>query len=379
MRAQERYEIPLFDLNYDREEQEAVREALASKWISMGPRCEEFERRFANLLGAKHAVSLSNCTAALHIANLVLGIGPGHEVITPSLTFVATVNAIRYTGATPVFCDIRSFEDLTLDAQALEGLVTQRTRAIMVMHFAGFPCDMERITALARRYGLRVIEDASHAPMSRHGNRKLGTWGDVGCFSFFSNKNISIGEGGMLVTDDEELYRKAKLLRSHGMTSLSYERSRGHATSYDVVALGYNYRLDDIRAALGIAQLGKLEKDLAARAAIRTRYLEGLEGTRNLLVPFRGHVGYVANYIFPVVLKDSTRERRDRVRKELAGKGIETSVHYPAVHRFSIYNTGLGLAKTEYVSENIITLPLHACLEERQVDHVVAALRTAIE
>jgi dTDP-4-amino-4,6-dideoxygalactose transaminase len=200
------YKILLFDLNFDQAEEEAVVETVRSKWISTGPKNAEFERKFAEMTGAKHAVSLSNCTVALHISLLLNNIKPGDEVICPSLTFVATVNAIRYVNAIPVFADIKSLEDLNIDPDDIERKITSRTRAIMVMHYGGFACDMTRISAIAEKHNLIIIEDACHGPLSEYEGKKLGTIGKVGCFSFFSNKNISTGEGGMIITDDDAIY-----------------------------------------------------------------------------------------------------------------------------------------------------------------------------
>ena len=373
------YPIPLFDLNYDRQEEQAVLEVLRSKWVSLGPRTESFEREFAARLGVKKAVALSNCTAALHLALLVLGIGPGDEVICPSLTFVATVNAIRYVGAVPVFADIVSLADLTLDPDQTAGLVNDKTKAILVMHYGGFPCRMDRFLDLAERHHLKVIEDASHAPTAEYAGRKLGTIGQVGCFSFFSNKNLGTGEGGMLVTNEAPLGEQARLLRSHGMTSLSYDRSRGHSTEYDVVALGYNYRLDDLRAALGLVQLKKLDADIQRRAELRRHYLDRLSPLSEVIIPFQEHRGRATHYIFPILLKDSTADRREAVRSFLKERGIQTSVHYPAVHRFSIYKSyRVPLPKTEYVADNEITLPLFGGLSHSAVERICQALKDAV-
>lgn len=375
-----RPQIPLFELNFGREEEEAVVAALRSRWISSGPRCAELEQKFAAMLGAKHAVSLANCTAALHLAMRLLDIKEGDEVIVPSLTFVATVNAIRYVGATPVFCDITSHENLNLDPAHAAKIVTPRTKAVMIMHYGGFPCDMDAIMALARKHGLKVVEDACHGPLSEHGSRKLGTIGDIGCFSFFSNKNISTGEGGMLVTNDEAHAKRAKLLRSHGMTTLSYERAKGHATAYDVVELGYNYRMDDIHAAIGLVQLDRLQADLRHRARVRQLYTDKLKVVPQVVVPFAAHAGFVSNYIFPVVLRDSTVEKRDAVRAALQQDGVQTSVHYPAVHRFSIYaGAKAALPKTEYVCDNLITLPMYAALDVERVDYIVDRLQAHLK
>ena len=304
------YKVPLFDLNFDSEEEKAACDTIHSKWISMGPKTIEFENNFKKLIGARYSVALTNCTVALHLAMDILGIGEGDEVICPSLTFVATVNAIRYVNAKPVFCDIIGYDNLTIDPDHITRLITKRTKAIIVMHYGGFPCEMGLIMQIAQNYGLKVIEDASHSPLSVYREKKLGTIGDIGCFSFFANKNISTGEGGMLVTNNSDYYDKAILLRSHGMTSLSYERSKGHSTSYDVVALGYNYRMDDIRAAIGLVQLNKIRKDLDIRQNLRKLYISNLTHIHSIIIPFKDHNDFCSNYIFPIILKDSNSALR---------------------------------------------------------------------
>ena len=268
------YKIPLFNLNYGKEEEEAIIETLRSKWISTGPKCIELEEKFSTLLGSKFAISLSNCTSALHLSLLALEINSDSEVIVPSLTFAATANAVKYVNAKAVFCDIISPENPTIDPSQLETLITNKTKAIIVMHYAGFPCDLKRILNIAKKHNIKIIEDACHAPLSEYNDGKIGTFGDIGCFSFFSNKNISTGEGGIVITDNKKLHDKIKLLRSHGMSSLSYDRHQGHATRYDILELGYNYRMDDIRASLALVQLKKLENDILKRIKIRQAYLE---------------------------------------------------------------------------------------------------------
>jgi dTDP-4-amino-4,6-dideoxygalactose transaminase len=305
----------------------------------------------------------------------LLKLGPGDEVICPSLTFVATVNAIRYVDAIPVFVDIKSLEDLTIDPADIAKKITPKTKAIVVMHYGGFACDMDNIMDLAKKNDLNVIEDACHGPLSEYKGKKLGTIGDIGCFSFFSNKNISTGEGGMLVTNSTEYFEKAKLLRSHGMTSLSFERAKGHATRYDVVDLGYNYRMDDMRASIGIIQLKKLVDDLKKRIEIRKYYLEKLKDFKEIIIPFKEHNYFSSNYIFPIVLNKSNSKKRDSVREKLAEAGIQTSVHYPAVHNFSIYkNFYSKLTFTEYVSDNQITLPMYSTLKTSQIDFIANVL-----
>ncbi len=373
------YKIPLFDLNYSKEEEEAVLKTLRSKWISMGPNVSKLEEEFAKHLNIKHAIAVTNCTAALHLALKILGIKEGDEVIVPSLTFVATVNAVRYVNAIPVFADITSYEDFSIDPADIETKITSRTKAIIAMHYGGFACDMNRIMELAKKYNIFVVEDAAHAPDSEYNGNKLGTIGDIGCFSFFSNKNITCAEGGMLATNNDEYAKKANLLRAHGMTSLSYERAKGHATKYDVIELGYNYRMDDIRGALALTQFKKLKEDVKKREKLRQIYLKELENIDNIIILYKNHPYKSTNYIFPIVLKNSNVEKRDRIRQKLAEAGIQTSVQYPAVHRFSIYEKyKVDLPITEYVTDNEITLPLFYNLTTNEIKYISKTLRNIL-
>jgi dTDP-4-amino-4,6-dideoxygalactose transaminase len=373
------YKIPLFDLNYDEREESAIIETLRSKWISIGPKTQEFESKFAKAINIKFALALANCTTSLHLALLAVNIKEGDEVICPSLTFVATVNAIKYVNAIPVFADIVSYDDLTIDPIDIERKITSKTKAIIVMHYGGFACDMDKILCIAGKYDLKVIEDASHGPLAEYNGQKLGTFGHVSCFSFFSNKNIGTGEGGMLVTNDESIYQHVKLWRSHGMTTMSYERSKGHSVEYDVVELGYNYRMDDIRATLGIVQLEKLDKDLQKRVEIRNNYIELLGDVENIILPFQNFRSFSSNYILPVILRQSDSNNRKRVREKLAESGIQTSVHYPAVHRFSIYKENeVYLPVTEYVSDNLISLPIYSTLTLESIILIIKKLKSCI-
>lgn len=366
------FKIPLFDLSYDEQEEKAVLETLRSKWISTGPKCQELEQLFCDSLDVNHALAVSSCTAGLHLAMLVLGVKEGDEVIVPSLTFAATANAVKYVGAIPVFADVKSVTDLTIDPEDIERKITKKTKVIVPMHYGGFAADMDAIMNLAKKHNLKVVEDACHAPLSEYKGKKLGAVGDIGAFSFFSNKNISTAEGGILVSNNEEYIQKAKLLRSHGMTTMSYERAKGHATKYDIETLGYNYRLDDIRASLGVVQFNKLRKDLKKRVQIRAWYLEGLKNNDNIIIPFENNTEFVSNYIFPIVLKNSNSEFRDEFRNKLHAKGVQTSVHYPAVHRFSIYKENYtDLEVTDYAVDNEVTLPMYGSLKKEDVDYII--------
>lgn len=365
------YKIPLFNLNFDGKEAQAAYDTIQSGWISTGPKCEELEKMFVDMFRVNYAVSMSNCTDALHLCCLVCGVGAGDEVLCPSLTFAASANCIRYAGATPVFCDIVGPDHINIDPQEIEKKITQKTKAILVVHMAGFPCQMDEIMAIAKKHNLKVIEDACHGPLSEYKGQKLGTIGDCAAFSFFSNKNISTGEGGMFISNNKELADKARLLRSHGMTTMSYQRAGGHATAYDIVELGYNFRLDDIHAAIAIEQLKKLPGDLEARLAVRARYIERLSKIANVVVPFADNTEFVSNYIMPIVITKGTAEDRDKMREAIHAEGIQTSVHYPAIHRFSIYKEyGAVLPQTEYVTDHEITLPMYAALSMEQVDFI---------
>jgi dTDP-4-amino-4,6-dideoxygalactose transaminase len=297
------------------------------------------------------------------------------------MTLVATANAVRYTGATPVFADITSENDLTVSLESIKRVLTPRTKSVMVMHYGGYACDMPRILEWAAKRGLPVIEDAAHASGSFLDGKHLGTWGKTGCFSFFSNKNLSTGEGGMIITDDDTLAEKFRLLRSHGMTSLTWDRHQGHAWSYDVVATGYNYRIDEIRSALGRVQLSKLEANNTRRRELVALY-------RNLLaelapavsVPFRDHPGVSAGHIMPVLLPRGA----DRLHfmEGMKARGIQTSIHYPPIHTFTSFREDARgadhLPVTNDIAAREVTLPLYPTLSDDQVKLVVDAARESL-
>lgn len=376
------WKVPLADITLGPEEVAAVTEVLQSGWLSMGPKTQEFEERFAQFLGVKYAFAAANGTAALHLASEVIGLGPGDEVLCPALTFVASANAILYTGAKPVFVDVTGSHDLNLSVDDAAAKVSERTKAIMVVHYAGYSVDMDAIAALARRWGLKIIEDCAHAPgtvyHSGQGPRLAGTLGDVGCFSFFSNKNMTTGEGGMVVTHDDELAGKIKTARSHGMTTLTWDRHRGHSFSYDVVAKGYNYRLDEMRAALGLVQLQRLESGNATRRDLTHAYRGKLKDLDHIEVPFRDAPDGSAHHLFPILLKDPAK--RTDFMAALARQGIQTSIHYPPVHLFSYYRSlweeghNHHLPLTEGIASRLVTLPLYPSLTMAQLDAVVAAI-----
>ncbi len=377
------WRIALSDIDFDEQENEAVLAVLNSRWLSMGEVTKQFEAEFAAYSGVKHAIAVTNATAGLHLACVASGLQAGDEVILPSLTFVATANAVRYTGATPVFADIESPQTLNISAASIAKHLTSKTRAIMVMHYAGYACDMPAVMQFAREHNLIVLEDAAHAAGAWLEDRHLGTWGAIGCFSFFSNKNMTTGEGGMLVTNDDALAERLRLLRSHGMTSLSWDRHAGHAQTYDVVALGYNYRIDEIRSALGREQLKKLDRNNARRKNLTDLYRELLaEWVPSVTMPFADVPGKPAYHILPILL--SVDDQRHLFMEGMKALGIQTSMHYPPVHRFDLYQK-LDLQKkvelpvTDQVCVREVTLPLYSAMTETDVRFVVSAVREVLE
>lgn len=356
---------------------------LRDQWITMGETTARLEAQFAQAGGFKHAIAITNCTAALHLAMAVAGVGPGDEVIVPTLTFVATVNAVKYVGATPVFCDAAGEHDLNIDLDRVEALVTPRTKAIVAVHYAGFPVDMDRLTRFACSRGLVVIEDCAHALFSSVGGRTCGAWGHTGCFSFFGNKNMTCGEGGMITTQSDEVAARLRVMRSHGMTTMTLDRFKGRATSYDVVEHGYNYRMEDLRSAVALAQLRRLPGFLERRSHIREQYVAGLDGSP-VIVP---HFGFdrmsregdkVGHHIMPVILPVGTD--RAAVMARLKERGIQTSIHYPCVHRFSAFagTPAAGLERTEALAARELTLPMFPTMREDQVRLVCRELRDAL-
>lgn len=373
------WKVQLFKLNFDHREAEAVAAVIESGWLTMGDRTTSFESEFAAFLGEDaKAAAVSNGTAALHLALLALGIGDGDEVIVPAQTFVADINAVMLAGARPAMADCTSFEDWNMSVEDIERKITPRTKCVMVVHYAGVPCDMDGILALCRKRGLALVEDCAHAPGATYNGRSVGTFGDLGCWSFFTNKNLSVGEGGMVTTLSPELDRQVRYLRSHGMTTLTLDRHKGRAITYDVVRPGLNYRIDEMRAALGLVQLAKLPGANAARKRIVHRYRDAFSSLGGLVVPFPPSPDREPSYhIFPVLLPPDMD--RVRVIEHLKEQGVQSSIHYPAIHEFSAY-AGMELGDTpiaDEVSRRELTLPLYPGMSDEDVETVISAFRSS--
>ena len=377
------WKYPLADIDFGAEEAAKVQNVIESRWLTMGAVTQSFEQAAAGYLGVKHAIAVTNATAGLHLACCALNISPGNEVIVPSLTFVATSNAILYTRGVPVFADITSLDDLDISPRSIEESITEHTRAVIVMHYGGYACDMDRILEIAEKYHLHIIEDAAHAIGSELNGRKLGTIGEVGVYSFFSNKNMTTGEGGMVVTNDDELAKTIRLMRSHGMTSLTWDRHQGHAWDYDVVELGYNYRIDEIRAALGLVQLAKLEKNNQRRRELAALYRRLIhEQIPEIMVPFEHPRGTSAAHIMPILLPPEVN-RVDFI-EGMKSRQIQTSHHYPPIHKFTAYTRNQAIKQkelpiTEHVTQREVTLPLFPALLDEDIAVIVEAVKESLK
>jgi dTDP-4-amino-4,6-dideoxygalactose transaminase len=373
-------ELPLFDLRLQPQDLEAVAETLRSGWLTLGPRTAAFEECFAEHLGARHAVAVSSCTAALHLAYLAAGVGPGDEVIVPAFTFAATAAAVLYCGAKPVFAEIVSRENPSIDPADVERLITPRTKAVCAVHFAGYAAPVDRLKALCDERGIALIEDVAHAPSASLDGRKLGTWGLAGAFSFFSNKVLSVGEGGLVCTDDDDVAAFARSRRSHAMTSGTWDRHSGLTDTYDVTGLGFNYRLDEPRSALLLSRMGRLESEIERRRELTMRYRALLAEVDGIKVPFAdADVPTSSCYVMPIMLDEDGRQAE--VSAELRSRGIQTSIFYPSIHRFTAYRErfpDVSLPITELASRTELTLPLYTHLSHDDQDRVVTALAEAV-
>lgn len=374
--------LPFALPDIDEAEIDAVVACLRSGWVTTGPATRQFEQDFgAYLGGGLQTISVNSATAGLHLALESLGIGPGDDVIVPTLTFTATAEVVRYLGARPVFVDVEP-DRMTLSVEAVEAALTPRTRAVVPVHYAGLACDMDALLALARRHGLRVVEDAAHAFPTRYKGRLVGTLdSDVTVFSFYANKTMTTGEGGMVVTRDPELARRVRVMRLHGISQDAFDRyvSKKPAWYYEVVAAGFKYNLTDIASAIGIQQLRKIDRFAARRAHLARRYHDGLAGLPLRLPARPDGASTHAWHLYVVRLAPEARLGRDEMIAELARRGIGTSVHFIPLHRHPYWRDTYDLSPARFpVAEacyqGMLTLPLYTKMSDADQDRVIRHL-----
>lgn len=375
------YSIPFIQ---DDEIKEVV-DTLKSGWVAKGPKTMKFEKEFSEFVGAKHAIAVNSATAALHLALIAAGIGPGDEVITTPMTFASTANTIIHAGAKPVFADIDP-ETHCIDPEKIKEKITSRTKAIVPVHYSGQACDMDKIWAIAKKHNLFVSEDAAHALYTRYKGNMIGKNGDSASYSFYATKNICTGDGGMLTTNRDDIAEKARVLSSQGMTKAAWNRyGKGGSWKYDIEYAGFKYNMFDIQAALGLRQLSKIEIMQKRREEIAMAYEKAFDAMPEIIAPkpapYTKHCWHL--YVIRVREELLTIDR-DQFIDELSEENIGTSVHFIPVHLMSYYRNNFGykegdFPETESYFKNIISLPLYAKMTDEDIEDVIYAIKRIVD
>ena len=365
------------------EEIAEVADSIRSGWVTTGPKVKRFEEEFARYVGAEHAIAVSSCTAALHLTLAALGIGPGDEVIVPTLTFCSTANVVVHLGAKPVLVDVTPDGQISLDA--LRAAVTPRTRAIIPVHYGGQACALDEVLAIADLHGIPVIEDAAHAAGTTYQDRRIGTHGRATCFSFYATKNMTTGEGGMITTNDADLAGRIRLLSLHGMSRDAWKRyTQAGNWWYEVVEPGYKSNMSDLQAAIGIHQLRKLDGFIQRRRDIAARYREAFADLPELRLPHDCPHRPHAYHLFPIrLVAGELSVTRDRLIGELRLLNIGTSVHFIPLHRHPYYQATFGYHPEQFPGaeqffEGLLSLPLYPKMSNSDVEDVISALRAVV-
>jgi perosamine synthetase len=373
--------IPFHLPEIGEEEIRSVVETLRSGWLTTGPKVKQFETEFAAYVGATHAVAVNSCTAALHLALEAIGIKSGDEVIVPTMTFAATAEVVFYLGARPVLVDCLP-DTLNIDPEQVERAITRRTRAIIPVHYAGQPCDMDPITDIARRHRLKVIEDAAHSLPARYRGRMVGAISEVTCFSLYASKTITTGEGGVVTTDNADYADRIRIMSLHGISKEAWKRyTSGGSWYYQILAPGYKYNLTDIAAAIGIEQLKKCEQFREARQRIAARYDEAFADVPEVSKPVVREDVQHAWHLYVIRLHhDRLRIGRNEFIEKLKQAGVSTSVHFIPLHLHQYYRTGFGYHPEDFPNasalfEQILSLPLYPGMKEAEISGVIQAVR----
>jgi perosamine synthetase len=374
--------IPIAKPYLTKKEAKAAYNTILTGWITQGPRVAEFEQKFAAYTGAKYAVAVSNCTTALHLAMIVAGVGPGDEVICPSMSYIATANAIKYVNAVPVFAEIDP-NNYNLDISDVEKRINAKTKAILLVHQIGMPADIDAFKELAAKHNLHLIEDAACAAGSSYKGAKIGSHSDLVCFSFHPRKVISTGDGGMITTNNEAYYNRLKLLRQHGMSVNDRTRHESSKIIFeDHLEVGYNYRLTDIQASVGIQQLEKIDWIVGKRRKIASKYHKAFKKIPGIQLPLEKK-GYFSNYqSYSIYLKDDCSLNRNDIMQKMLDAGVSTRRGIMTSHRETAYKTeyaGLSLPVSEKACDRSIILPLYVPMKDEDTEKVIATLKSILK
>jgi perosamine synthetase len=374
--------IPIAKPFLTKDEAQGAYDTILTGWVTQGPKVEEFEKKFCEYTGAKYAAAVSNCTTALHLAMIISEIGAGDEVITPSMSYVASANCIKYVGATPVFGEVDK-ETYNLNVSHAESLITEKTKAIILVHQLGMPADIDAFRKLTDKYKIKLIEDAACAIGSSYKGKKIGSHSEIVCFSFHPRKVITTGEGGMITTSDESIYRKVKLLRQHGMSVNDRERHEaGKLIFEDHIVLGYNYRMTDIQAAIGLRQLEKLDHLIEERRKIALKYIEELKDIDCIELP-EEKTGYFSNYqSFSIYLKESAPVSRNEIMQKLLEAGISSRRGVLTAHRETSYLDNykdLKLPVSEDACDRSFMIPLFIPMDSEDIEHVISTIKQILK
>jgi len=368
--------VPFYRQSFGRDEINEITDTVKSGWVTTGKKAHLLEQKLADYLGAEHTVATNSCTAAMHLMLNAAGIGPGDEVVTTPYTFVATTEAVLYTGAKPIYCDI-DYETLNMNSDVAAKKIGKKTKALLPVHIAGLPVDLDGFIDLARSAKIRLFDDAAHALGAEYKGRKIGSIGDGSAFSFYATKNLTTGEGGMVATAHEKLADKVRLLSLHAMSKGAWKRySKGGKWRYDILDLGYKYNMSDLAAALGLAQFGKFEKLQQLRRRAAARYMKNLADVKQIILPATNTESVHAWHLFMIRLRlNRLKITRDRFIEELNAHDIGTSVHFIPIFMQKHYRTHLGLDKKDYPNSyrayrEVITLPFFPDLKSPEIDYV---------
>jgi dTDP-4-amino-4,6-dideoxygalactose transaminase len=367
------WKIQLCELNYDHEETEAINGVMAREWLTMGDECAAFEREFSDFIEHNETgVLVSSATAGLHLILMSLDIGAGDEVIIPGLTFVSDANVVLQLGAKPIFADSVSTTNFNVSVDDIINSITSKTKAIVVVHFAGFPINLNRLIAVCNAKDIKLIEDCAHSPGAKYGDIFTGCFGDFSFFSFFSNKNLAVGEGGMVFANSPTDAEKIRLMRSHGMTSVTLDRHKGRAVSYDVLHAGLNYRCDELRASIGRVQLRKLRLGNLKRKELYDAYVNHFENSQITMAFSSDDNNSVSAYHLALIILPHHVNRLNII-SSLKKAGIQTSIHYPNFKNFSAYSEitkDLNLPVVNDICDRELTLPLHPRMDQVDITYV---------